>query len=1146
MRKNKGYKHEERENNTYIAFQNIQGGKCNVIKWTEMLQYCEMDKIVFMGVIETNLKIDEDIPIKSWADEQGWKWHNGNVANEARGGIGILWKEGTIKVDILQTDDNVIWARVMVKNSISFIVGLVYLKPGTKYINRNIEIIEKISEFVASYPNDKIIIMGDFNAHIQELDKKENSNGYLMRKFMDSANMIIGNCTSKYSGGSTWHNNIKETCIDWVIYDHKTAHLIIKITNDSDGIRSLGADHNRQKIEICNGYEKDNKQRGVLKKRTTNKIKWDINEDSTNNFMKKVKTLINQQKGQTHKINEILGEAAKDTLTPRADKQEYRTKSWWDEEIYRNVRIRKRLCAEHRTAKKRGLEKSIIDKKWEEYRHQKLKLIDMKRKKIAVMNQILFKNVMAEGGNNKGKVWKYIQRISSSDKSKGRKNKTEAKVSREWINKFMNLMKNKQTSELVEGRAEREITQLTEKPQQVRVMDAEDKILECEEGIHIKQREIDKAIKSLKNNKTQGDDSLSAEVYKLLDKDLMDILAEEFEEIIEDKIYEQHMKAIDVKLIELKKGKLRPISIMGTERKIFSIIIKNRLVDWMSKNGKFHKLQFGGVKDRQITDAVYIVTETIHIAKALKRNIIIVFLDFKDAFMKVNREKLWKIMEDEKFPKELLETIKELYKNICCKLVCGDCCSEEFSELLGLLQGCPLSAVLFNIYLLPLARRLTKMEKGFKLKQHRIMVLEETTKRQEKGYVINNILGAFYQDDIAIIAETKRDMNTMLKECDEYASEYNLELNMSKTQAMVWNNRNETQGNSELDIEEGKLICNRDKEIILVNKYKYLGVTINNNEEDIFKEHKDMISKKCEKLANMTIAKGRNTYNKFFFIRTIWKGMMVPVITYANQIICRKASAMKDLEDKQLLVARHALGANAIASDAAVFGEFGTSSFGSRGALAKIMFLDRLNLMEKGLFPQIVFTYVNTHNIQTPLTKEFLRINKRYKWFPTKSYRVQGRDELIKLNRKVINEAESERWYKEINKRKGLREIYAKGKKLLGKEINYDGSLESQLIFKARTDALATNTRCRRFAAGSVECSLCKKAPETVPHIILFCEKLPNSIVGNEGIDGKEELLTRLGFRSEEPHKLSIAKQRLMLWHCAKFRGDSNRIRQKS
>ena len=70
-----------------------------------------------------------------------------------------------------------------------------------------------VKEVISKAKEDGLNIMigGDMNAHIWELDKCENKNGILLKSTMDDINLQILNCVWDSMKGATWFSEKSES-----------------------------------------------------------------------------------------------------------------------------------------------------------------------------------------------------------------------------------------------------------------------------------------------------------------------------------------------------------------------------------------------------------------------------------------------------------------------------------------------------------------------------------------------------------------------------------------------------------------------------------------------------------------------------------------------------------------------------------------------------------------------------------------------------------------------------------------------------------------------------------------------------------------------------------------------------------------------
>jgi len=139
----------------------------------------------------------------------------------------------------------------------------------------------------------------------------------------------------------------------------------------------------------------------------------------------------------------------------------------------------------------------------------------------------------------------------------------------------------------------------------------------------------------------------------------------------------------------------RGITLLPTAYKLFTNIINNRL-DVIVEDEMVEE-QCGFRKGRSCTDAIFTVQQMIEERKEHNLPQFILFIDYEKAYHNVNRDKLWKIM-DNKIPMYLLNTIKCIYRNAKTRIKFDCIISEPTHINKGVREECDLSPVLLNIY----------------------------------------------------------------------------------------------------------------------------------------------------------------------------------------------------------------------------------------------------------------------------------------------------------------------------------------------------------------------------------------------------------------------------------------------------------------
>ena len=152
-----------------------------------------------------------------------------------------------------------------------------------------------------------------------------------------------------------------------------------------------------------------------------------------------------------------------------------------------------------------------------------------------------------------------------------------------------------------------------------------------------------------------------------------------------------------------------------------------------------------------------------------------------------------------------------IYRNTKVKVRSPDGDTEYFDIVSGVLQGDTLAPYLFIICLdYVLRTSIDKIrENGFEL-----------TKRRSKRYPAKTITDADYADDLAILANTPNQAETLLHSLERAAAGIGLHVNANKTEYMCYN-------------QTGNIATLDGASLKLVDKFTYLGSSISSTEKDI-------------------------------------------------------------------------------------------------------------------------------------------------------------------------------------------------------------------------------------------------------------------------------------------------------------------------
>ncbi|XP_052565823.1 uncharacterized protein LOC128093352 [Culex pipiens pallens] len=147
----------------------------------------------------------------------------------------------------------------------------------------------------------------------------------------------------------------------------------------------------------------------------------------------------------------------------------------------------------------------------------------------------------------------------------------------------------------------------------------------------------------------------------------------------------------------------RAITILNAAYKVFSQILFSRLSpiaeDFVGS------YQAGFVVGRSTTDQIFTVRQILQKCREYQVPTHHLFIDFKAAYDSVDREELWKIMDENGFPGKLIRLTRMTMDGARCCVKISGAESDSFPSLGGLRQGDGISCLCFNVVLEGVMRR---------------------------------------------------------------------------------------------------------------------------------------------------------------------------------------------------------------------------------------------------------------------------------------------------------------------------------------------------------------------------------------------------------------------------------------------------------
>lgn len=296
------------------------------------------------------------------------------------------------------------------------------------------------------------------------------------------------------------------------------------------------------------------------------------------------------------------------------------------------------------------------------------------------------------------------------------------------------------------------------------------------------EEDIEQALKLSNNGKSPGNDGIPYEFWKAFPKpetdkekkempDVIYMLTAAFNEIEESQNDHPEFTKGLMHLLYKKKEKTkienyRPITLLNTDYKIMTKAISMKLGKIASE--LIHPNQAGFVPGRSLFDQVKLSQMVLDFADIDEKNGCIIALDQEKAYDKIDHEYLWEILKEYDIPDKFIETVKTLYKKAKTVVQLNGIRTRPFNVKRGVRQGDPMSCLLYNLAIEPLAIMLRKSDlKGMKFKGE-----------EEK------LITTLFADDTLVYLNRKDDISKLYKILETFCTASTAKFNKEKTEIL--------------------------------------------------------------------------------------------------------------------------------------------------------------------------------------------------------------------------------------------------------------------------------------------------------------------------------------------------------------------------
>ena len=312
--------------------------------------------------------------------------------------------------------------------------------------------------------------------------------------------------------------------------------------------------------------------------------------------------------------------------------------------------------------------------------------------------------------------------------------------------------------------------------------------------------EIVSVLTTLRKGKSSGNDGVPSEVYKslVLDPECVTPMSIAIYSLL-SKVYTSgdipkewdHSILVPVP----KKGdprnvdSYRPIALINTLLKILCKVVANRINLLVDKHNLLSIFQSGFRTREECVAQATTLLECLQRRSRVGKPTLVCFLDFAKAYDSVPHEGLMKRLESLGFGDRMLEFIRGLYKNPSMKVKLTDEIGPIFNVEVGVRQGCPLSPMLFNLYINDLFENMVGIA---------------------VPGINTSIPGLMFTDDTTLLADNLVDLNRNIRLLEKWCTSRGMRINAAKCGLMY------------INCTEGEPISIFGESVPVVDSYQYL------------------------------------------------------------------------------------------------------------------------------------------------------------------------------------------------------------------------------------------------------------------------------------------------------------------------------------
>ena len=319
----------------------------------------------------------------------------------------------------------------------------------------------------------------------------------------------------------------------------------------------------------------------------------------------------------------------------------------------------------------------------------------------------------------------------------------------------------------------------------------------------ISEKELESAIKKLKNNKAGGLQLITNDMLKAGQNALLPSLRMLFNKILVYGKYptnwiKGYISPIPKSGDPNKPENYRGIAVTGSLSKLINSIFNKRLDNFLEKQNFYNPYQIGFSRDSRTADHIFVLKALLDKYFSKNKKVYACFVDFQKAFDTVIHTAIYIKLLKANVGGLFYNLLKNMYDKSLLSIKVGNELTENFSSSVGVRQGDVLSPNLFKIFINDLPDYLSETGDSIFLNDLQIDCL-------------------MYADDVILISQSASGLQNKIDKLQKFCNDWCLNININKTKVLIFNKGGKFL-NQNFILNGTSLEC--------VNSIKYLGIML--------------------------------------------------------------------------------------------------------------------------------------------------------------------------------------------------------------------------------------------------------------------------------------------------------------------------------